>query len=106
MDWRLILLFIALVKSQDLDNIDYGDPGDDDLGDACSMDYYDHEDSEICHHKHFPTKTLQDLFGTEAKLCCGTHGYIFEENCEVSSLPILSQYQLMINQLFYRVINT
>ena len=104
MDWRLILLFIALVKGLDLE--DSGEDSGEDEDYPCSMDYYDHDDSESCHHEKFPTQTLQDLFGTEAKLCCGTHGYIFEENCEVSSLPILSQYQLIINQLFYRVINT
>ena len=81
MDWRLILLFIALAKSQDPFSIaDFGENEDP----PCSMDYYDDDSSRNCHHDNFPTQTLQDLLGPKVKLCCDAHGYIFEENCDVS----------------------
>ena len=84
MDWRLILLFIALAKSQDFFNIeDSGENGDNE-NTPCSMDYFDDDSSKSCHHDNFPTQTLQDLLGPKVKLCCDAHGYIFEENCDVS----------------------
>ena len=56
MDWRLILLFIALVKGFDLN--DSGEDSGEDEDYPCSMDYYDHEDSESCQHEHFPLNNL------------------------------------------------
>ena len=78
MEWRLILLFIALAKGQD--NLSFGTYD----GTTCSMDFYDDDSSGNCHHDKFPTQTLQDLLGPKVKLCCDAHGYIFEENCDVS----------------------
>ena len=83
MDWRLILLFIALAKSQDTLNFGTYDDGDNE-NPPCSMDYFDDDSSKSCHHDNFPTQTLQDLLGPKVKLCCDAHGYIFEENCDVS----------------------
>ena len=84
MDWRLILLFIALAKSQNLFNIEDSGENENLENPPCSMDYFDDDSSKSCHHDNFPTQTLQDLLGPRVKLCCDAHGYIFEENCDVS----------------------
>ena len=95
MDCRLILLFSLFIVSvngfleedDDSDNgfdFNYDDPDD---ASACGMDYHDYEgdESKLCHNAKFPSETLQAKFGSSVKTCCENHGYIFEQDCEVSN---------------------
>ena len=64
---------------------DYDDY-DDNEDPPCSIAYYDHEFSDQCHHDKFPEESLQDVFSSKVKTCCADHGYMFHENCEVSTV--------------------
>ena len=63
----------------DYDDYDYEAP-------PCSTAYYDDDSSEQCHHDKFPEGSLQDVFSSKVKTCCADHGYIFNENCPVSTV--------------------
>ena len=36
-----------------------------------------------CNNEKFPTETIQDKFGAGIRTCCGGHGYVFRNECEV-----------------------
>lgn len=62
---------------------DYEDYGADADFDACSFYHDDHSANGECHHQAFPATTLAEVFHPSVKQCCGTHAYMFYDNCEV-----------------------
>ena len=53
--------------------------------DLCKY-YDDINENHGCHHKHFPEKTMEDLFGSKVSKCCDFNGYTHFDTCEVSFL--------------------
>ena len=112
--WGVFLLLLASsVKAQDLEfgndqddsfaleatySNDYtGFYDDEDYEDLpCGIDYYDHDDSNQCHHREFPSESLQDVFGSKVKTCCSDHGYIFAENCEAEVSPTYRKNRILV----------
>ena len=72
------------------DDYNYEDYNDDYEEDPCYLisdcDFYDNDEcANQCHHKHFPTETIEDVFKTGIiSTCCSSHSYIFRDNCEVN----------------------
>ena len=53
--------------------------------DLCKY-YDDINENHGCHHKHFPKKTMEELFGSKVSKCCDFNGYTYFDTCEVSFL--------------------
>ena len=72
------------------DGYDYEDYYDGYEEDPCGLvgdcDFYDNDEcANQCHHNHFPTETIEDVFQTgKISTCCSSHSYIFRDNCEVN----------------------
>ena len=75
------------VSYEDYNYEDYNEDYEEDPCDLVSdCDFYDNDEcANQCHHKHFPTETIEDVFQTEKiSTCCSSHSYIFRDNCEVN----------------------
>ena len=81
----LVLLFGVNGEEFDDNHDDDNDYGNDlcEASDNCA--YYSSMDKSCaCHHRQFPSKTLEQRYGENIKKCCNFHGYRFHnENCEV-----------------------
>ena len=77
------LPYLALAQSSDYDYESYSYDYDDYVEiDDCN--FYDTEHAEQCQHGNFPAQQLEEVFGTgNVHACCGEHGYVFRDNCEV-----------------------
>ena len=67
---------------------DYDEEYDEDYdlcigSDNCAM-YSSMDESCACHHRQFPSETLEQRFGGNVQKCCDFHGYRYHLNdCEV-----------------------
>ena len=86
------------------DNYDYNDYYEEnpcEIANQC--DFYDNEECNLeCHHSKFPNETIQDVFSTDKiSSCCSSHGYIFQDNCEVNYLVSIVLYLPFKNTTIY-----
>ena len=59
---------------------------DQDLKINCNQHQGEKEACDKCHHNEFKkVETIENKFGGNVKQCCGEHGYIFRDQCQVYS---------------------
>ena len=82
------LLVLALVANGEIrgyDDYDYDEEYDELCfgSDNCAM-YTSMDESCACHHRQFPSETLEQRFGGNVQKCCDFHGYRYHlQDCEV-----------------------
>ena len=85
----LISFVLLLGVNGDYEDPDQFDNIEEDYDDMCVGDdncalYSSMDESCACHHRQFPSETLEQRYGENVKKCCNFHGYRFFNNyCEV-----------------------
>ena len=83
-----ILLVLLLGANGDFEDLDQYDDSEEDYDqcfgtDDCKL-YSSMDESCACHHRQFPSETLEQRYGENVKKCCNFHGYRFQNHdCEV-----------------------